>query len=239
MAIIIDAYNVLHCTHVLPSRHAMMGLGDMCRLLAESRWRDGAMIIVCDGTPGHPPLEPPPEVQLIYSGPTSDADTLIEQHIAQTNAPRHLVVVSNDRRLHRAARRRKARVMPAEQFLWLLISPPSQSPPSSQPDPEPDDTESWIAEFGLDEDDADWADDTALPPDLAERLDQAEQAPRAKPGPAESKREKTEATPADQSDETDEPTSLDRRLADELKPTDGVDFWLREFGFEEEDDSKS
>jgi hypothetical protein len=226
MAIIIDAYNVLHCTHVLPSRHAMMGLGEMCRLLTESRWRDGPMIVACDGTPGHPPLEPPPEVQLVYSGPNSDADTLIEQHIAQTSAPRHLTVVSNDRRLHRAARRRKARVMPAEQFLWLLVSPPTQTTTQPQPDPQPDDTESWMAEFGLNEDDAELALDTPLPTDLADRLEPDDQPSTEAPGPA------------DPPNEPDEEDAIDRRLADELKPTDGVDFWLKEFGFDPQDDQQ-
>lgn len=159
MGLIIDTYNVLHCTHVLPSRHAMMGATDLCRLLDESSWRSSRIAVVCDGSPKPDETDYTGSVKLIHSGSGSDADSVIEKLIASDTAPRDLTVVSNDRRVQRAARRRRCRVMTAERFLRQLVSETSNRTASSSSDSDPPaskaDTEYWLREFGFNSDGSD------------------------------------------------------------------------------------
>ena len=61
---------------------------------------------------------------LIFALGDENADARIEQLIAQHSAPKSLTVVSTDRRIRRAAARRKARAMTAEEFLDLIERPP-------------------------------------------------------------------------------------------------------------------
>ncbi len=68
-----------------------------------------------------------------------DADTLIEQLIREHSAPKQLVVVSGDHRLHKAARARKSKPLDSEDFYEELTRKSrkrSRSKPSSNPVPE-------------------------------------------------------------------------------------------------------
>jgi hypothetical protein len=50
MALLIDAYNVLHATHVLPDRFAEVGAAKLCTMIDKAGARGGARV-VCDGAP--------------------------------------------------------------------------------------------------------------------------------------------------------------------------------------------
>lgn len=151
MALIVDAYNVLHCTHTLAEPYATMSATDLCRLLERSSFSRSRMIVVCDGLPKPDEGSYQGTVRLIYSGPGTDADSIIEQLITRDDGPRDLFVASNDRRVIAAARRRRCRPMSAEQFLRMLVESlesPSDAPP---PPPSMGDTEDWLKKFGFDE----------------------------------------------------------------------------------------
>jgi predicted RNA-binding protein with PIN domain len=146
MSLIIDAYNVLHCTHTLPEPWAMMSATDLCRYLESSPWAGSAMTVVCDGKPKPEEGSYRGSVRLIYSGPGRDADSVIEQLIATDHGPRDLIVVSNDRRIQSAAKRRKAKPMSAESFLNQLVASARGDSPNTPPDM--GDTDDWLKEFG-------------------------------------------------------------------------------------------
>ncbi len=148
MSLIIDAYNVLHCTHTLPERWALMSATDLCRALEQSRWAGSSMAVVCDGKPKPDEGEYTGPVRLIYSGPGKDADSVIEQLIAADHGPRDLTVVSNDRRVIAAARRRRARPMSAEDFLRQLVADASGDH-STPPRRDMGDTDEWMKAFGF------------------------------------------------------------------------------------------
>jgi predicted RNA-binding protein with PIN domain len=155
MALIVDAYNVLHCSHVLPERYALVSARGLCWMLDRSAYR-GRIAVVCDGAPK--PTENTEldigRVELIYSGPNTDADTVIERLIEADTGPRDLLVVSNDHRIQRAARRRRAHVLGSEQFLRRLgrtmqrldrtDTPPGPEKPAGTADPE-----AWMRLFGF------------------------------------------------------------------------------------------
>lgn len=119
--LIVDAYNVLHVTGVLDPDHAGPDLEELAELIASSRWAGVPATLACDGPGGDVGrFKPPTGVSVVYAGAGRDADTLIEGMIGRDSAPRSLRVVSSDRRIQRAARRRRAGWMSSEDFLLGL-----------------------------------------------------------------------------------------------------------------------
>jgi uncharacterized protein len=174
MPLILDGYNVLHCSHVLPDKWSQVTAAGLCALIDRAGVSRGRASVVCDGTPSPALIKSLPEpdtaggqmrygigsVDLIYAGGGRDADSLIERMIEDENAPRSLIVVSNDRRVQRAARRRGAQPMASETFLRRLAAAlhgpvaPADAKPSAEPD-----AQGWMRKFGLESDSSD-------PPDL-------------------------------------------------------------------------
>lgn len=129
--LLVDTYNVLH--HPLAHRELPHDAGpaELAALIAAGRHRRSRAVLVCDGMPrnmgplAHRCAELRFQVEhaeLIYAGPGRDADSLIERLIEAEHAPRRMSVVSSDRRLQKAARRRRARVIPSDDFLRSLIT---------------------------------------------------------------------------------------------------------------------
>lgn len=118
MALLIDGYNLLHVTGIFGkgrgpgsfqrSREALL------RFLAASidfqRHRDTTIVFdAADAPPDLPDTIEHEGLVVRYARNYPDADTLIEELIAQHSTPRKLLVVSSDHRIQRAARRRRAR----------------------------------------------------------------------------------------------------------------------------------
>ncbi|MBI1369919.1 MAG: hypothetical protein GC162_14850 [Planctomycetes bacterium] len=184
MSLILDAYNVLHCSHVLPERYASINALQLAAMLDRSNFDPGRLIVVCDGNP-----KPDEDLalcdigraELLHSGKSEEADDVIERLIDADTSPRKLTVVSNDHRIQRAAKRRRARVLSCETFLNQLARafaryehqqhakprPPMPNDPDAwmkkfgltghEPPPADLDTETdrWLKEFGLEDDDDD------------------------------------------------------------------------------------
>jgi len=138
MPLIVDTFNVLHMTGVLPPDLSGMGVEELRGVITLSRFRHQAIQLVCDGVEpiefrrrraGEGGIGRNDEfawnrgfdnISLRWSGTKTDADSVIEILVAQNSAPRRLTVVTSDRRLGREVRRRRARVMPSESFLERL-----------------------------------------------------------------------------------------------------------------------
>jgi len=160
MPILIDCYNVLHAHK--PVSLAGLGEASLCALLAASPWARGGVTVVCDGRPK--PHSPNPgevgAVELLFSGAGRSADDVIIELIQKDSAPRRLTVVSSDRQIRKAARRRRARDLSSEEFLSRLAKAARSSgtggPPPSKPDTGPlsgDQVDRWLDAFGIDPDD--------------------------------------------------------------------------------------
>lgn len=157
MSLILDAYNVLHCTHVLPMRYASINTRQLAAMLDRCNFDRGRMIIVCDGRPKPDELDPRIDVgrvEIIHSGAATDADSVIEKLIEEETGPRDLTVVSNDHRIQRAARRRRAVAMASELFLRHLAARFDRYAARQNDKTKPDlnaDAEAWMRKFGVDE----------------------------------------------------------------------------------------
>jgi len=128
--LLVDTYNVLHHPLALRELPHDSGPAELAALIAASRHRRSRALLVCDGMPrklgpvAHRDAELRFHVEgseLLYAGQGRDADSLIERLIEADSSPRRLTVVSSDRRIQRAGRRRKCRVMPSDDFLGVLL----------------------------------------------------------------------------------------------------------------------
>lgn len=165
MPLIIDCYNVLHTT--MPPMLAGLGEAGLCHALARTTWASaggglGGITVVADGRPK--PLgvveSPVAVVDLVYAGSHRSADDLIIDLINAYSAPRRLTVVSSDRVIRAAARRRRARDMSSDDFIDKLchqlrkhaVGPPPVSRPNVAPLP-PELVHRWKRAFGFEDHD--------------------------------------------------------------------------------------
>jgi len=97
-------------------------------------------------------------ITVMFASKDEDADSVIEQLIADDSAPKRLTVVSSDHRIQRAAKRRRANFVDSDvwfaQMLRDRASRTTSAASSDAPKPEgpfsPGEVDRWLREFGLD-----------------------------------------------------------------------------------------
>lgn len=135
MPFLVDGYNLLHAMGLLggpvgPNRLAKARAG-LIGLAASVHATDDPVTIVFDARGAPAGVEPIPEagpVRVEYAT-REEADDRIEWLIAHDSAPKRLVVVSDDRRLRQAARRRGCDHWKCEEYLDWLDRRRKQRPP--------------------------------------------------------------------------------------------------------------
>ncbi len=157
MPLAIDCYNLLH----IPMPPSLAGLDEsrLCQLLARSRWSGTGIWVVCDGVikPGGIGQSPVHQVELVYSGPSRCADSVIMEMVAANSAPRRLTIVSTDRQIRAAARRRRCHVVTSKQFISELLQLLSGPSMGGHGDPEShrhtalsgQEVDQWLKTFGV------------------------------------------------------------------------------------------
>lgn len=155
--LLIDTYNVLQTTGVLPPELAGPEPADLADLIAHSRYRGREARLVCDGKrPKGAPALRSGLIRTIYAGPGVEADSRIEEMIARSSAPKKLLVVSSDRRLRKAAAKRKCGWMDSVWFLDELAADANSGPRAPGGKPgftrkvplRPEEVRRWAEEFG-------------------------------------------------------------------------------------------
>lgn len=120
--LLIDTYNVLHAIEGMGPDAAELTVDSLGRLIASSRHRGQACLLICDGNQGvSGEIDGAEGVQRRYVGAGRDADSEIERILASNSAPRRILVVSSDHRLRRAAEKRKAKWMDSRSFLARIL----------------------------------------------------------------------------------------------------------------------
>ena len=95
-------------------------------------------------------------LEVLFSGRVADCDTVIENKITANTAPKRLTIVSSDRRLRDAARRRKATPVKSEVFWGNLQKQLSRKRTAREPAAKRNgisesETEQWLEFFGLEQ----------------------------------------------------------------------------------------
>lgn len=125
MALIIDGYNLLHATGLGGGGAGRGGLERsrlaLLNFLAESINAvelAGTTVVfdARDAPPGLPRTLAHRGITVRFAAGYESADELIEELIRADTSPRRLTVVSGDHRLHRAARRRRAKAVDSD--IW-------------------------------------------------------------------------------------------------------------------------
>jgi predicted RNA-binding protein with PIN domain len=166
MPLLIDGYNLMHAAGVM-GRGRGKGALERAReallnVLAESLPADALdrTTIVFDAR------DPPWGLsrKLDHRGMTvyfasrhEDADSMIEELIRADSAPKRLIVVSSDHRLHRAAKRRRATAVDSDRWFRDLMQARLEraaGSPSEMSKPEgpfsPGEVEFWLKQFEID-----------------------------------------------------------------------------------------
>jgi len=133
----------------------------LCHILGEwGKKQNKLVVVVFDGAP------PPPgvtalmrqgSIEVRFSGPGRCADDLLVEAIRVHSAPRRLVVVSSDRLIRAAAKRRGCRAVGSAAFVRELVrglrrpAPGPAEPPEKRSGPSPEDSELWLRLFDADE----------------------------------------------------------------------------------------
>ncbi|MGD1994843.1 MAG: NYN domain-containing protein [Anaerolineae bacterium] len=94
-----------------------------------------ATVVFDRGLPGGPSYRlSSPEVKVFFATSGATADGLIKRHLRQVQDPAGLLVVSSDRAVQAAARRRGARVVTAAEFAAELAAPEPTGAGSGKPE---------------------------------------------------------------------------------------------------------
>jgi len=157
--IIIDGHNLLHSIQQTGEDSEPISDVQLCRILSGYlKLIDEKGEIVFDGTGPRDKsgFDNISNLEVFFAGLGSDADTVIEDKIKASTAPRRLTVVSSDRRLRDAARARKATAVKSEVF-WnnlrkqLRRKKTFKEPTAKRRGLTESETEQWLEFFGIEQ----------------------------------------------------------------------------------------
>jgi predicted RNA-binding protein with PIN domain len=159
---VIDGYNLLHAMGVLSGRVGPGGLEKarlrlLGLLVGTFAAQASAVTVVFDAS--RAPRKASAETTYrglhvhFALGAQEEADDVIERLLREASAPKSVHVVSDDRRVQQAARRRQATVLTCEEFLlWVERQRPQQRTNTETAEKQerlsPEEMQSWLAEFG-------------------------------------------------------------------------------------------
>ena len=156
--LLIDGNNLMHA---LGKAGIQVDRTGLCRLLDELASAGERVRVVFDGPArsGSPSGQvEQARIDVAYSGRGS-ADDVILREIAADTAPRRLTVVSTDREIRRAARRRRCKLATSDEFVRFLLRmrrradrPRPTEPPEKRRGLTTEQASLWLRELGLGED---------------------------------------------------------------------------------------
>lgn len=157
---IIDGSNLLWALREQSGEREITTEAQLCRTLDRyfaSVGEDGQVVFDGAGPSGRGEFEGMSNLEVFFSGFSTDSDTVIEEKIKASTAPCRLTVVSSDRRLRKAAGERKAVAIRSEEF-WEQVQkelrrkrPESKEPEAKREGLTQGETEQWMDLFGLDD----------------------------------------------------------------------------------------
>jgi predicted RNA-binding protein with PIN domain len=157
MPILIDGHNLLYAVKAMTEGQVLSEV-QLCSLISgylRQIKQRGEIIFDGRGPLDKSGLMGTANFEVSFSGSATDADTVIENRIKASTAPKRLTVVSNDNRLIKAAKARKAVAITADDFWGQVFKKLSRK----RREPEPaakrtgiteGETDFWLKFFKLD-----------------------------------------------------------------------------------------
>ena len=156
---IIDGHNLLHSIREADEGSESISDVQLCRIVGRYLKLIGEKgEIVFDGTGPRDKSEFDniSNLEVLFAGLGTDADTIIEDKIRANTAPKRLTIVSSDRRLRKAAQTRKATVVKSQVFWNNLQKQLSRKkgirePAAKRQGLTDGETKQWLEFFGLEQ----------------------------------------------------------------------------------------
>jgi len=156
--VIIDAYNVFHYVkrHVQPAGSLTLA-SFVATVVAWSERMGHQVVLVFDGTVPRgfdPQAACSVCVQVQFVGPARTADDAIIEFIDSYSAPRTVLVVSSDREIRRAAKRRRCKELVCEAFwqdVTKVLDRPTRpgEPREKRSGLSSEQLDYWLKQFGI------------------------------------------------------------------------------------------
>lgn len=156
---IIDGHNLLHAICKIEENAKALSEAVLCKVLATYlRLTGEKAAIVFDGTgpPDKSGFEGISHLEVFFAGLGTDADTVIEDKIKASTAPKALTIVSSDRQLQQAAHARRAVAIKSEIF-WVEVQKQlnrkraPREPSAKRQGLSQSETEQWLKVFGIEQ----------------------------------------------------------------------------------------
>jgi predicted RNA-binding protein with PIN domain len=156
---IIDGHNLLHSIQNADESSGPISDVGLCRIIGRylklTGWK-GEVIFDGTGPRDKSGFDNISNLEVFFAGLGTDTDTVIEDKISASSAPKRLTIVSSDRRLRKAARARKATSLKSEIF-WnnihkqLSRKRTEKEPPAKRQGLTDGETKQWLEFFGLEQ----------------------------------------------------------------------------------------
>jgi len=159
MPVIIDGHNLLHAIRKVDEAFESINDVQLCQIIGRYfKLTSETGQIVFDGTGPRDKsgFDNISNLEVFFAGQGSDTDTVIDEKIRASSAPRRLTIVSSDRRLRKAAQTRKAAVLKSEDF-WKNVQKrfrrkkPPREPAEKRLGLTESETKQWLEFFGIEQ----------------------------------------------------------------------------------------
>jgi predicted RNA-binding protein with PIN domain len=157
--IIIDGHNLLHTVCKTGEEPEAISDVRLCQIVGrylKLTGRIGEIIFDGTGPPDKSGFDNISNLEVFFAGVGTDTDTVIEDKIKASTAPKRLMIVSSDRRLRKAARARKAASVKSEDF-WNNVQKQlgrkktAKEPAAKRRGLSQSETKQWLEFFGLEQ----------------------------------------------------------------------------------------
>ena len=154
---LIDGHNLLHSIQKDSEESELISDVGMCRIIGRFLKLDrekGEIVFDGTGPPDKSGFDNISKLEVSFAGLGTDTDTVIEDKISASTAPKSLTIVSSDRRLRAAARTRKATSIKSDVF-WndvqkqLSRKRPVKEPTEKRQGLNEGETDQWLEFFGF------------------------------------------------------------------------------------------
>ena len=157
--IIIDGHNLLWAVQKASEQAESISDIQLCWIVGRylnQTGESGEIIFDGTGPKDKSGFDSITNLQVLFVGQASDADTVIEEKIKACTAPRGLTVVSSDRRLRKAAQVRRAAAVKSEVFWNDIAKQLSRKKAPKEPAEKrigltESETQQWLEIFGIEQ----------------------------------------------------------------------------------------
>ena len=159
MSFIIDGYNLLWAVQKLNEQLEPVSDVQLCHIIAlylKLVGERGQIVFDGIGPPDKTGFGNINNLEVIFAGRDVEADTIIEDKINASTAPKNLTIVSSDRELRQAARTRRAVSVKSEEFWTDVQKQLTRKAKTREPQEKfrgisEGETKQWLKIFGLDQ----------------------------------------------------------------------------------------